>query len=322
MRIDVLKLPFDRGVVESTESLFAGVFGYGNYDFHMALTGWGGCGLGTLLALCRDGERLIGAAMALFNTKLPAVAIFGPIAVDEEYREKGIGKRLAVQVIESLKEAGVQAVYLGVKQGHPARGLYSRLGFEDHSGVVMRKLLVSEDHFSHGYFGAGGDVIARQVSWADYPGFSALFSHACNMKAFDLRKGYFSSKYVPVAKFLGVFPEMMKNLEDGWEDVRVLAEGVRGSIVGVAVSKRFAGGVGIDFFIHDSFLAHSNALFQSVINDKTSAGMMVWAECLGSDITRKEILCNSGFSLSCQSEQDIPGYGKEVVETYKYAGGI
>jgi hypothetical protein len=49
--------------------------------------------------------------------------------------------------LNNLHKIGTKAVYLGVKEGHPARNLYKKLGFQDYSDVVMRKVFVQADKF-------------------------------------------------------------------------------------------------------------------------------------------------------------------------------
>lgn len=326
MEIEVYNAPPPLNLAVSSAKLLVTVFGCGNYSFKKALSGWEGSGLQTLLAICRNQEKIKGLALALYDKNDPRIAIFGPIAVDENFRKKGIGRKIAVIALQNLKKIGVKAVYLGVKEEHPARSFYRHLGFQEYTGVVMRKTFAETHTFEDDYYKAGQKVQLRKTSWADYPKFQALFSYPCTMKAFDWQSGYLSSKYLPLKKFLGVFPEMMEKHESGKADIKVLIAGEKEAIVGISLTQKNAEsniqGVNLDFFIHDNFLEHSNLLLESSIHNSVFSTKSFFSKCLISDRARKDILENNNFCLNFGYEMEVPGYGKEIINNYEYSGDI
>lgn len=324
MCYEVYKSPLRKDLASEIESLLVAVFKYGNYSFKKALAGWDESGLQTLIVLCRQQNKLKGVVLSLYDAVDPRIALFGPIAVAESFRGGGIGRELAGLVLDSLEEIGVQATYIGVKEGHPARRLYERFGFQNYSGVVMRKLFVPSDEFESKYFEVNGKINVRKVSWADYPKFQAIFSYPFKMKTFDWRNGCFSSKYMPVSKFLGVFPEMIEGQERGDLNIKCLTSGYSEILVGLAKSYRTktteTEAVNVDFIVHDDFLENSDVLIQSMIQESLIDGYPIYSECLASDHVKKMILNNNSFFLDSEADYDIVGYGAETVQKYKYIG--
>lgn len=74
-----------------------------------------------------DGE-IVGFYIA--SKVLDLVEIF-TIAVDEDYRKRGIGKELLSHLIEKSKESGAREIWLEVSvKNFKAVGLYEKFGFE------------------------------------------------------------------------------------------------------------------------------------------------------------------------------------------------
>ena len=63
------------------------------------------------------------------------------VAVREEYRGRGLGRRLLNELARAAREAGFTSLSLSVDSENPARRLYERLGYRqlsaDESGVRM-----------------------------------------------------------------------------------------------------------------------------------------------------------------------------------------
>lgn len=322
MEIEICYAPL-LDMADVAMELLVSSFGYGNYCFRRALSGWGDSGLQTSIAICCDQDGIKGLSLALYDKNDPRIAIFGPIAVDESFRNNGIGREIAVKALSHLQEVGVKAVYIGVKEGHSARNLYRRIGFQEYSGVVMRRMFAEANKFESDYFKLDHKLQVRQPSWADYPKFQFLFSYPCKMKAFDCQKGYLSTRYVPQRKFLGVFPEMMEKLESGAADIRVLVVGQKESVVGVSIAQKTENpgleGVNVDFFVHDNFLGFSGLLFEPLIKNEAFSEQDFHSRCLMSDTVRKEVLEKNNYCQSISKEVKVQGYGKENMQNYVYS---
>ena len=76
-----------------------------------------------------DGERLagyVGSQTVLGETDMMN------LAVDPDYRRKGLGKELILSLIEALRQRGSRCLTLEVRDSNaPARALYEGLGFQE-----------------------------------------------------------------------------------------------------------------------------------------------------------------------------------------------
>ena len=78
----------------------------------------------------RDKGRWVGAGQAVVEDGY--VGLFD-IAVHEDYRCKGVGRKIVETLVEKAKEKGVKIAYLQVvADNEPAKKLYKSLGFQDH----------------------------------------------------------------------------------------------------------------------------------------------------------------------------------------------
>jgi ribosomal protein S18 acetylase RimI-like enzyme len=113
---------------------------------------WGREGDEAVIALVRG--RPVGAAwFRRFEANDPGFGFVGPdvpelaIAVEEEFRGRGIGDRLLRALLSRAVERGVARISLSVNFDNPAARLYRRLGFRvvgsDHNSWTMVAVLQS-----------------------------------------------------------------------------------------------------------------------------------------------------------------------------------
>ncbi|MHC4645407.1 MAG: GNAT family N-acetyltransferase [Planctomycetota bacterium] len=292
--------PLPPEAVWEIESLLLRVLEYGDYSFRSALSGKYSGALRCTFFLARHGANLVGAAGCLYGRANPAISVLGPVAVAPEYRGNGIGTRLVKSVVGHLEDRDCMAIYLGVSDNSPARGLYSRLGFQKYKGILMRYLFCPEDRFEQLYFGKDQAVKIRKVQWGDFPGVQALTCLPCSMYTFDIGRDIFSSKYVEPGKFLSVFPEMMRITAQQGGLADVLVTGRHENVVGVGHIIRHPGEarehVGeLDFFVHDDFLSHSETLVRATLEGAASLSLeKVNCRCLACDRLKRDVLAKLG----------------------------
>ncbi len=91
--------------------------------------------------LCEEGEKIIGYVGALYSFDESDVAL---VAVNPDYRRRGIAEKLMKTLFNSLAEKGVKKAFLEVRVSNfAAQNLYKKLGF---SVVGQRKnYYVTED---------------------------------------------------------------------------------------------------------------------------------------------------------------------------------
>ena len=105
--------------------------------------------LGKLFVL-RDQGRVAGMANVLNTVSTSEgcrVAVLEDVIVRDEYRGKGLGRRLVEHVLAWAKTDGMTRVtLLADRDNKAALGFYRKLGFEHSHMVVLRRRLISPSH--------------------------------------------------------------------------------------------------------------------------------------------------------------------------------
>lgn len=102
--------------------------------------------------IATDGDRVVGYA-GLFA--LPPDSDVQTIAVDPDFRGRGIGRLLMAQLLDSAREGGCRQMMLEVRAGNAAaRALYESLGFTSISTRV-------------GYYPNGEDAVILRCEVSD-----------------------------------------------------------------------------------------------------------------------------------------------------------
>ena len=261
-----------------TEALLLRIFEYGDYSLRAALSGVYAEHLDSIFALARRDGALIGAGGALCGTRNPTVAILGPIGVRDAYRGRGIGTAMITALTAELRDRGCEVVYLGVSSDNAALRLYERLGFVTYQGIVRRLSLSTREAWEHAYFAPCARAAVRRANWGDFPSVQALLCYPGSMMTVDLSRGIFSSRYVKPARFLSVFPEIMKTCyrQGGFAGVLAAQPGQR--IVGFAYVCRLPGQAQrhvaqLEFFVHDNFMDQAASLVRTLIHDADGLGL-------------------------------------------------
>jgi hypothetical protein len=177
-----------------------------------------------------------------------------------------------------LRGRGCEVVYLGVSSDNAALRLYERLGFVTYQGIVRRLSLSTRETWERAYFSRGAHVVVRRANWGDFPGVQALLCYPGSIMTVDLSRGIFSSRYVKPARFLSVFPEIMKTCrwQGGFAGVLAAQPGQR--IVGFAYVCRLPGQAQrhvaqLEFFVHDNFMDQAGRLVRTMIRDADGLGL-------------------------------------------------
>ncbi|KPJ65434.1 MAG: hypothetical protein AMJ43_10740 [Coxiella sp. DG_40] len=271
-------LPLKR--VWQIESFLLKIFEYGDYSFRSTLSGSLSSRLQSTLFVAQKGNKILAAAGSLYSLDNPTVAILGPVCVAPEYRRKGLATELCSLLLAHTEAQGTKAVYLGIKPDNPAVHLYSKLGFDKHTGVVMRKLFCSEQQLLERY--SPKKTNARRMGWQDFASVSALLCEPADIYSFDFNRGIFSAKYIEPDRFLSVFPKMMKSFEKNGGFANILETVDDLSIVGIAQISLLASTIQshmavLDFFVLDNFLDRACNLVRDTIRSHfiTSHGRVV-----------------------------------------------
>ena len=90
---------------------------------------------GDLALVAEVDNRVIGAVWVRYMRGYGHVKDHIPelsMAIYPDYRNKGIGSRLLIEMLRTLQESGITSVSLSVNKGNPAVTLYRRIGFHIH----------------------------------------------------------------------------------------------------------------------------------------------------------------------------------------------
>lgn len=102
--------------------------------------------LGRLFVL-RDQDRVAGMANMLITVSTAEgcrVAVLEDVIIGNEYRGKGLGRRLVEHVLAWAKTDGMTRItLLADRDNKAAMGFYRKLGFEHSHMVVLRRRLIS-----------------------------------------------------------------------------------------------------------------------------------------------------------------------------------
>lgn len=102
--------------------------------------------LGRLFVL-RDQDRVAGMANLLITVSTAEgcrVAVLEDVIIGNEYRGKGLGRRLVEHVLAWAKTDGMTRItLLADRDNKTALGFYRKLGFEYSQMVVLRRRLIS-----------------------------------------------------------------------------------------------------------------------------------------------------------------------------------
>lgn len=293
----------------SLESFLLKIFEFGNYSFRRALQSQLSPELQCTFFIARHNDTIIAAAGALYSIENPAVALFGPVCADPQYRNLGLANKVCQLLLDHLQTVNVEAVYLGVNPDNPAAHLYKKAGFEKLSGIVLRKLFVDAQTFNKRY-SASRQTLIQSMKWHHFPEVSALLCEPADMYTFDFARGLYSTRYAQPKKFLPVFPEMMAAFEKKDAVYNVLRSDDSAAVVGVAsitlpTHGQFGNAAMLDFFTLNGFLENAGALVsQTISQHKADHSGKVLCCCLACDARKIEIL----KTLDAKPYSTLPEY--------------
>jgi len=291
------------------ESFLLKIFEYGDYSFTKALTGRLSSRLQCTFFTAQNNCSILAVAGCLHSRNNPTVAILGPVCTEPKNRRKNLAFRVCGMLLEHLKAQKIQAVYLGVKDNVPAVNLYKKLGFTKYSGIVMRKLFVSNDEFNKRY-SPDQQTVIRKIDWQDFAEISALLCEPARLYCFDFCRQIFSTRYVEAQRFLPIFPDIMNSLEKNGGYGRVLQTKECRSVVGTAFIKTPPTSAQshiaiLVFFVLDDFLDKAKGLVSETLKQSGLDGYRtILCYCPNCDIHKKQIL----LSLDAEPYAALPDF--------------
>jgi len=291
-----LTAPLSSETAWQVESLLLKIFEYTDYSIRSALAGRYSSTLTCMFCIAKHRNRVVAAAGCLYPRANSLVAIVGPVGVHEDFRRRGIATQLVRCIVHALQQQHLRAAYLAVAKTNKAENLYHTVGFRTYQGIVMRHLLNQPRDFDECYFAKDPRTRIRRADWGDFPGVLALAAAPARMHTFDFERGLFSSRYVEPARFLSIFPEMMRHFERYGGFAKVLVAKETQNVVGIAQlrllpSQAQRHAAQLDFFVHDDFLEDTEPLVRSVLDESAKSGIRIINFCcLGCDHLKQNVI--------------------------------
>jgi len=292
--------PLEPDLAWEIEAFLLKIFEYFNYSLRSALLGKYSRSLACTCFAAKRKGKIIAAAVCLCSRSNPRICLLGPVGVAKENRRHGIATALINNAMHYLRDKGTKAVYLGINDNMKISNLYSKLGFERYKGIVWRRLFCSKDEFEKDYFGKSGYIKIRRVTWADFPGISALACFPAEMYSFDAARDILSSRYVEPEKFLPVFPKMMSDFAKWGGLANVLVAGRAENIVGLAQIRALPAQAcrhiaEFDFYLHDNFIELAELLVRVTLIHSASLSLsQINFYCLACDNLKRKVITKLG----------------------------
>ena len=233
------------------------------------------------LYLRRDGGRLVGTCFTMQSRAVPAVAGFGEVATDEEFRGRGIATALCGQAVEALRAAGGEAFFLGTVNPAAAR-VYYRLGWRKLAGTEVMVNVIDGDSpeaFLVNYFRMGSTEAAgaraaevAEATPADRVPMIPLIVCPHDWQVMDANTKLFSTRYAAQKSCMGLHLryQLLTSKGDGaWYSARTHDR----RVVGLSTAVRDeSGAVQVDGFTHARFGEDWEALLLAAMEGKVGRG--------------------------------------------------
>lgn len=316
--------PLPENLANHIESFLVHIFEYGNYSFRSALRGQMAPLCVTTLVALRH-QKIVGVALSLSPPTHQRIALLGPVAVDQQFRQQGIATSLIQRLCDHLFAQDITAIFLAAKLNHPARPLYRKLGFQIDQGIVMRREVNDPHSFDKKYFSVSPKVAIRKANWSDYCGIQLLLITPTTMICFDYQRGLFSSRTSSPTRFFSVFPDLMKQQQQGHGFTNVLISTAQEKVMGLAHLSRLAAAPShhlatLDFFIHDSFIQHGKNLVTTTIEQARKIGAKrIVCYVPQSDTLKQNILNDLGIKVTAILPDQLY-YQNQFHDTLVYCG--
>ena len=218
------------------------------------------------LYLRREGEQLAGTCFTMHSKSVPALAGFGEVATDPQFRGRGIATELCAQAVEDFRADGGEAYFLGTVNPAAAR-VYHRLGWRKLAGAeVMVNILSGEspEAFLVEYFQESAATIVEATP-ADRVPIIPLLLCPHDWKVLDANTRMFSTRYATQKSCMGLYVRY-ERIRLGGGGAWFVAKTVEGKVVGLSTARRDDTGIyQIDAFAHALFSDSWEELVQAAI---------------------------------------------------------
>lgn len=306
-------IPISTQLIDELFPFWTAIFGEATWDVERAVfLGAEEATSRSTLYLQRAGTQLAGTCFVMHSKSVPALAGFGEVATDPQFRGRGIATDLCSQALADFRMVGGEAFFLGT--GNPvAARIYYRLGWRKLAGAnVMVNLTsgVSPEEFLVDYFRQPGQVEVGMAGPEVRVPIIPLLLTPHDSQVLDANVGIYSCRYRTQNSCLGLYPRYVRGLQNGL-GAFFAARTVDERVVGLATAlpadrdRETAGhDCQIDGFIHPRFAVAWPDLIAAACAWARTQGAAVLRAMIGVEDVEKQALFQSlGFVYQGPGEE-------------------
>jgi GNAT superfamily N-acetyltransferase len=205
-----------------------------------------------ILFICREGTRLVGTSHITFGRATCEVGGLGEVAVDPEFRGRGIGNALCARARDVFRAHSGQAMFLGTTAPNAAR-VYNRLGWRTLTGTHVMLLTFgpqSSEEFLEDHFQCTAPISVASATAADRTTIIPLLTFPHEWCVLDANVGMFSTRYATQDSCMGLYPRY-QTIREGKRGNWFVARAANGRVVGLStVRLDERGRARVDGFAH------------------------------------------------------------------------
>ena len=246
------------------------------------------------------------------------VGLVSFVMTDPGFRGMGLSSLLMERLMDDFWADGGQYALLGT--ANPvAHAIYTRYGFRDYNGHVMRYVsdIVQADDVDADYFANSGPATARAGHWGDGARVGWLYAKQSEWLVKDYMEALYGHPDIEHARCGSVLPSMMLNVEERGGGLWVLETQER-RLVGAATLTYFdragqATAPVVDLLVVPAYLDRADDLLHGAIGAAETAGARhVRAYLASCDVGKQAIVDALGF----RQEASLAGQFAAGKDTY------
>jgi GNAT superfamily N-acetyltransferase len=274
MEITQWQVPIEPSLADELVAFWEAIFGISFAWLRGVLAGEEARYNRDILFLAREGTRLVGTSHITFGRATCEVGGLGEVAVDPEFRGRGIANLLCARARDVFRAQGGQAMFLGTTMPNAAR-VYSRLGWRTLAGTHVMLLTFgpqSSEEYLDDHFCQTPSVSVVSATAADRTMIIPLLVSPHDWCVLDANVRMFSTRYAMQNSCMGLYPQYQA-IREGKRGNWFVARADNGCVVGLStVRLDERGRARIDGFAHHRHMSCTSSLIEASIRWGTAHG--------------------------------------------------
>ena len=264
--------------------------------------------------LAREGTRLLGTSHVTIGNADRTVGGLGEVAVDPEFRGRGIAHALCAKARDVFRDHGGEALFLATSAPNAAR-VYGRLGWRAVTGSRVMLLTFgpqSPEEYLEDHFRRTSPLSVAPATAVDRTAIIPLLVSPHDWCVLDANVRIFSTRYVAQVSCMGLYPRYQA-VRDSGRGNWFAARADDGRVVGLATARFVGDGrCRVDGFSHPLHLGCLAAL----IDESVRWGFAQGASVVEAVVSEEDAAKLAQFELAgfraVGSSDSLPLPGREL----------